>query len=107
MLLEELWTEARVLLPFDDETTDDFLAALRSRFTNPRIAHRLKQIDDGSLQKLKQRQAAIMTARLDAGDEPGVASLATVEAWGRARGLDLAEALDVLQPGLAGRVYLS
>jgi hypothetical protein len=36
-----------------------------------------------------------------------VASLATVEAWGRARGLDLAEALDVLQPGLAGRVYLS
>jgi fructuronate reductase len=107
MLLEDLWQEARVLLPFDDETTDAFLAALRSRFANPRIAHRLTQVDDGSLQKLKQRQAAIVSARLDAGDEPGRASLATVEAWGRLRGLDLPEALDVLQPGLSGRVYLS
>jgi fructuronate reductase len=107
MLLEDLWQEARVLLPFDDETTDAFLAALRSRFANPGIAHRLTQVDDGSLQKLKQRQAAIVSARLDAGDEPGRASLATVEAWGRLRGLDLSEALDVLQPGLSARVYLS
>ncbi|MHA7985997.1 mannitol dehydrogenase family protein [Rathayibacter sp. CAU 1779] len=106
MLLEELWSEARVLLPFDAATTDATLNALRTRFANPRIAHRLVQIDDGSQQKLRQRQAAIIAARLDAGDEPGRASLATVEEWGRARGLDLAEALDILQPGLARRVYL-
>lgn len=105
-LLEELWVEARVLLPFDATETDAALAALRTRFANPRIAHRLLQIDDGGLQKLRQRQVAIITRRLDAGSEPGRASLATVEAWGRAHGLDLAEALDVLQPGLARRVYL-
>lgn len=107
MLLEDLWAEARVVLPFDDETLDAFLTALRARFANPRIAHRLTQIDDGSLQKLRQRQAAIVSARLENGDEPGRASLATVESWGRARGLDLAEALDALQPGLARRVYAS
>jgi fructuronate reductase len=106
MLLEDLWAEARVVLPFDEETTDASLAALRARFANPRIAHRLAQIDDGSLQKLRQRQAAIMTARLEAGEEPGTASLATIEEWGRARGLDLPEALDVLEPGLARQVYL-
>ncbi|NNC11328.1 mannitol dehydrogenase family protein [Planctomonas sp. JC2975] len=106
MLLEDLWAEARVLLPFDEATTDAALSALRTRFANPRIAHRLVQIDDGSQQKLRQRQAAIITARLDAGDEPGRASLATIEEWGRVRGLDLAEALDVLQPGLARRAYL-
>jgi fructuronate reductase len=105
-VLEELWSEARVLLPFDEKTTDASLAALRARFANPRIAHRLTQIDDGSLQKLRLRQAAIISQRLDAGDEPGRASLATIEEWGRVRGLDLAEALDVLQPGLARRVYL-
>jgi fructuronate reductase len=105
-VLEELWSEARVLLPFDEKTTDASLAALRARFANPRIAHRLTQIDDGSLQKLRLRQAANISQRLDAGDEPGRASLATIEEWGRVRGLDLAEALDVLQPGLARRVYL-
>ena len=103
-LLETQWDEARGLLPFPSEETDAFLSALRTRFANPRIAHRLTQIDDGSLQKLRQRQAAILSARLDAGDEPGWASLATVEEWGRSRGLDLAEALDTLQPGLAQRV---
>lgn len=106
MLLEDLWAEARVVLPFDETTTDASLAALRARFANPRIAHRLTQIDDGSLQKLRQRQAAIMAARLTAGEEPGTASLATIEEWGRARGLDLPEALDVLEPGLARQVYL-
>lgn len=105
MLLEDLWAEARGVLPFDEGSTDAFLSALRTRFANPRIAHRLTQIDDGSLQKLRQRQAAIVAARLENGDEPGRASLATVESWGRTRGLDLAEALDVLQPGLARRVY--
>ncbi|WP_460521603.1 mannitol dehydrogenase family protein [Humibacter antri] len=107
MLLEALWAEARVVLPFDDETTDAFLCALRTRFSNPRIAHRLTQIDDGSLQKLRQRQAAIVAARLAVGNDPGRACLATVESWGSARGLDLAEALDALQPGLAWRVAAS
>jgi fructuronate reductase len=105
MLLEGLWAEARELLPFDDETTDAFLSDLRARFANPRIAHRLSQIDDGSLQKLGQRQAAIIRARLDAGAAPGAASLATIEAWGAVRGLDLPEALDSIAPGLARRVH--
>ena len=105
-LLEEQWQEARPLLPFDDATTDASLAALRSRFANPRIAHRLVQIDDGSLQKLRQRQAEIISARLDAGEEPGRASLAAIEAWGTSRGFDLPEALDALKPGLARRAYL-
>lgn len=105
-LLEEQWSEARPFLALPDDETDAFLAALRTRLANPRIAHRLAQIDDGSLQKLRLRQAAIIATRLDAGDEPGRACLAAVDAWGQARGLDLAEALDVLQPGLARRVYL-
>jgi fructuronate reductase len=104
-LLEEAWDEARLVLPFDDDEVDTAVAALRTRFANPRIAHRLAQIDDGSLQKLQQRQVAIIDARLDADDEPGRASLAAIEAWGGARGLDLAEALDALRPGLARRIY--
>lgn len=104
-LLEQQWVEARELLPFDAEATDAFLSALRARFANPRIAHRLAQIDDGSLQKLRQRQAEIIAERMDAGDEPGLASLAAIEAWGSSRGFDLPEALDALKPGLARRVY--
>ena len=103
-LLEEQWAEARVELPFDASTTDAFLADLRTRFANPRIAHRLAQIDDGSLQKLRQRQVEIIQARLEAGADPGTASLTAIRAWGRSRGLDLSEALDALKPGLARRV---
>lgn len=103
-LLESLWSEARVLLPFGDDETDVFLDALRLRFANPRIAHRLAQIDDGSLQKLRHRQMAIIAARLDAGEEPGRASLTTVEEWGRSRGLGAAEALRTLDPDLAARM---
>jgi fructuronate reductase len=104
-VLEELWSEARTVLPFADADVDAAVAALRERFANPRILHRLAQIDDGSLQKLQQRQVAIMDARMDDGEEPGRACLAAVDAWGRARGLDLAEALDALQPGLARRIF--
>jgi fructuronate reductase len=102
--LEELWAEARPMLPFDDGEVDVALGALRTRFANPRILHRLDQIDDGSREKLRQRQVAIMRARMDAGEDPGSASLATVAAWGAARALTLSEALDLLSPGLARRV---
>ncbi len=79
--LEELWAEARPVLGFSDAETDAALAALRTRFANPRIAHRLDQIARNGREKLEQRQRAIMRARVAAGFEPGAAAQATIDAF--------------------------
>lgn len=79
--VEELWAEVRPVLGFSDSETDAALAALRTRFANPRIAHRLEQIARQGREKLAQRQQAIMAARVEAGLTPGVACEATIAAF--------------------------
>jgi fructuronate reductase len=79
--VEQLWGEVRPVLGFDDAETDAALAALRPRFANPRIAHRLDQIARQGREKLAQRQHAIMAARVEAGLPPGEACQATIAAF--------------------------
>lgn len=48
--LEQLWDEAAAELPLPEDEIAEARAALRERFTNPRIRHRLQQIaGDGSI----------------------------------------------------------
>ena len=76
--LEQLWSEAAevLTLPADDAT-----AALRERFANARIEHRLAQIArDGSV-KLPVRILAVAQARAVAGLPVGPAGAGVVAAW--------------------------
>ncbi|MCL2515435.1 MAG: mannitol dehydrogenase family protein [Microbacteriaceae bacterium] len=79
--VEALWGEVRPVLGFDDAETDAALAALRTRFANPRIQHRLTQIARQGREKLAQRQVAIMAARAEAGLPAGDACRATISAF--------------------------
>jgi fructuronate reductase len=79
--VEQLWSEVRPVLGFGDDETDAALDALRTRFANPRIAHRLTQIARQGREKLEQRQRAIMAARLEAGLPTGEACEATIAAF--------------------------
>lgn len=80
-LVEQLWSEARPVIGLPDAEVDAALAALRERFANPRIAHRLAQIALGGEQKLEQRQRSIMAARRSAGVDEGAACRATLDAY--------------------------
>jgi len=79
--VDELWAEVRPVLRFSDSETDAALDALRTRFANPRIGHRLEQIARQGREKLAQRQRAIMAARVEAGLTPGDACEATIAAF--------------------------
>jgi fructuronate reductase len=79
--LKELWAEARTELPFDDETVDAAIAALRARFTNARIEHRLAQIAADGSQKLGPRILDPVRSRLAAGRAPGRAETGVLAAW--------------------------
>lgn len=79
--LEALWQEARTELPFDDAAVDAALAALRDRFTNARIEHRLAQIATDGSQKLGPRILDPARSRLHAGREPGAAQAGVIAAW--------------------------
>ncbi|AYG02646.1 mannitol dehydrogenase family protein [Gryllotalpicola protaetiae] len=85
--VEQLWTEVRPVLgqglsmTLPDDEMDAALAALRPRFANPRIAHRLEQIARQGREKLAQRQQAIMAARIEAGLPAGEACEATIAAF--------------------------
>lgn len=80
-LLEELWREAAVVLPFPASEIDAALAALRERFTNPRIQHLLRQIAAGGSQKLPPRILDVHRARRAAGLPAGPAGAAVLAAW--------------------------
>jgi fructuronate reductase len=97
--LERLWSEQRTELPFDDRAVDDALAALRSRFGNARIEHRLAQIGTDGSQKLGPRVIDPLRARLANGRGPGPAQLGVLAAWSR----HLAGP-DVRDPGAAALV---
>lgn len=79
--LEQLWAEARTELPFDGATVDLFLAALRERFTNARIEHRLAQIAADGSQKLGPRVLDPLRSRRAAGRPPGEAEVGVLAAW--------------------------
>lgn len=79
--LERLWDEQRTELPFDAATVDEVLAALRARFGNARIEHRLAQIGADGSQKLGPRILDPLRSRLAAGREPGRAQLGVLAAW--------------------------
>lgn len=102
--LERLWAEARTELPFDDATVDAAIAALRDRFGNARIEHRLAQIASDGSQKLGPRILDPLRARLAAGRPPGEAQATVLAAWT----LHLLDGRDVRDPGaetLAERLH--
>ncbi|MFF1877787.1 mannitol dehydrogenase family protein [Leifsonia sp. NPDC058230] len=79
--LEELWEEARTELPFDDDTMQAATAALRTRFSNARIEHRLGQIAADGSQKLGPRILDPVRSRLAHGSAPGRAETGVLAAW--------------------------
>jgi fructuronate reductase len=79
--LEAVWAEARPVLPFDDAEVDAQLAALRSRYENTRIAHRLVQIAQDGSQKLPPRFLDVARARAARGLPVGVAGARVLAAW--------------------------
>ncbi|NJC21646.1 fructuronate reductase [Arthrobacter pigmenti] len=80
-LLEELWSDARPVLPFSAAEIDAGLQDLRTRFQNPRIEHQLTQIAaDGSI-KLRMRSIPVIRRRLAQGLDPGRGQAALIAAW--------------------------
>jgi fructuronate reductase len=83
--VEQLWAEAREVLPLPAADVDAWLAALRIRWQNARIEHRLEQIAVGGEQKIPARILAPATKRKEAGLPVGVAETETVAAYLRYR----------------------
>lgn len=78
--VEELWDAAAAHLQAPELTIDDYRAALRRRFENPRIAHHLAQIGmDGSL-KLAVRAVPILRAE-QGSERSGTAAVRLIAAW--------------------------
>lgn len=78
--VEEFWDAAERHLTAPELDIPGYRAALRERFANPRIAHRLAQIgNDGSL-KLAARALPVYRAERDAGRD-GAAALQLLAAW--------------------------
>ncbi|MEZ0448002.1 mannitol dehydrogenase family protein [Cellulomonas sp. ICMP 17802] len=76
--LEQLWSEAAAVLPLPVE---DATAALRTRFANARIEHRLAQIAKDGSAKLPVRILAVAQERAAAGLPVGRAGAGVVAAW--------------------------
>jgi fructuronate reductase len=83
--VEQLWDEARPVLSLNSNGIDEWLAAVRIRWQNPRIEHRLEQIARGGEQKIPVRIGGAIRAREEAGLPPGTAELETIAAWERYR----------------------
>jgi fructuronate reductase len=83
--VEQLWVEAREVLPLPAADVDAWLADLRIRWQNPRIEHRLEQIAQGGEQKIPARILAVASKRKEAGLPVGVAETETVAAYMRYR----------------------
>ena len=83
--VEQLWAEAREVLPLPADDMDHWLTNLRIRWQNPRIEHRLEQIAQGGEQKIPARILAPATRRKEAGLPVGVAETETVAAYMRYR----------------------
>jgi fructuronate reductase len=110
--VERLWAEAREVLELPAAELDDAVAALRERFGNGRIRHRLAQIASDGSQKLPQRVVEVQRRRLAAGLPVGESGALAVAAWVRHLavfpGLDddarIAAALALIAPDLVGEL---
>ncbi|MFF2050250.1 mannitol dehydrogenase family protein [Leifsonia sp. NPDC058194] len=91
--VDTLWDEAAAQLPAVETT--GYRAALAERFANPRIVHRLAQIAEGSLTKLRLRVVPVALAERDAG-RPADGCATAIAAWAIVERPD-ADALDALQ----------
>lgn len=79
--VEALWDEAAAVLPLPADEVEGARAALRERFRNPRIQHRLQQVvADGSL-KLPIRIVAPLRLRLASGLPIGQGEATAIAAW--------------------------
>ena len=78
---EALWAAQRTAVDLPSGELDDWLDALRTRFANPRIAHRLDQIRRDSPIKVALRLVAPIRRRRDAGDAVDEAQLHAVDTW--------------------------
>jgi fructuronate reductase len=83
--VEQLWAEAREVLPLPADDVDHWLTNLRIRWQNPRIEHRLEQIAQGGEQKIPARILAPAILREEAGLPVGVAERETISAYERYR----------------------
>ncbi|UZN04287.1 mannitol dehydrogenase family protein [Cellulomonas sp. S1-8] len=99
--LEELWREAREVLPLTGGELDDALADLRSRFANARIEHRLEQIARDGSQKLPVRVLAVARTRRDAGLPVGPAGAGVLADWAQHLRDSVGVAGDEAHPDLA------
>ncbi|MDQ1551872.1 MAG: fructuronate reductase [Actinomycetota bacterium] len=81
--VEQLWAEAREVLPLPAADIDRWLGELRIRWQNPRIEHRLTQIAEGGEQKILARIGAVIERRKEAGLPTGTAEFETIAAWER------------------------
>ncbi|HXH36047.1 MAG TPA: mannitol dehydrogenase family protein [Plantibacter sp.] len=77
--VEEFWDEAVRHLP-DGLDLDAYRAALLERFDNARIEHRLSQIGQDSVTKLRVRAVPIVLAERAAG-RSGAAAIRVITAW--------------------------
>lgn len=78
--VDEFWSEAVAHLPVADLDLDAYRAALRDRFDNARIQHRLDQIGQDGTTKLRVRIVPVLKAELSAGRD-GAASIRALGAW--------------------------
>ncbi len=82
--VDALWDEAQRHLP-DDLDIPAYRAALLVRFANPRIEHRLEQIAEDGLTKLRLRIPPIAAAELEAGRDARGCAFA-IAVWMRTAG---------------------
>lgn len=78
--VDEFWSEAVAHLPAEGLDLDAYRQALRGRFENARIMHRLDQIGQDASTKLKVRIVPVLKAERAAGRD-GAASVRALAAW--------------------------
>ena len=79
--LETLWRDTCPILPFEEKEMEAALGALRERFSNARIQHRLLQIATDGSAKLIPRIINPIRCRLAAGRSVGAAHSGVIAAW--------------------------
>lgn len=78
--MEQFWDEAQRHLPTEGMGIDEYREALKQRFGNARIEHRLAQIASDGSSKLRMRAVPVLKAERQAG-RSGEASARLISAW--------------------------
>jgi fructuronate reductase len=78
--LEQWWNEASAHLTLPPDESEHYRAALATRFSNPRIRHRLEQIATDGSQKLPARILPVLRLERAAGRLPP-AAIAVLAGW--------------------------